>query len=114
MDINLYWKRSEVEQGEKWREWCDKIPNLKFDKDWEVRIIPPFAGALARFIVFKGNKRVSVYFDGFSKLRFVINENNEPIPYYETYPSPDSDDVKRYYINETEEMLNDIRKVLND
>ena len=106
--------RSMVETKEEWRKWCDKIPCLHFDSDWNIKIIPPFAGALIRFIVSKNNKTVSVYFDGYSKLGYMYDSHDKPIPYFEIYPAPDSDDVKRYYIDETDEMLNDIKKVLDD
>ena len=114
MEMDLYLKRSEIETAEKWREWCKRMPDLQFDADWKVRIIPPFAGALARFIVSKGDKHVSVYFDAYSQLGFMYDENDNPIPYFEIYPAPDTDDVRRYYLNETDAMLGDIRKVLND
>lgn len=39
-------------------------------------------------------------------------KNDNPIPYFEIYPAPDSD-TRRYFLNETEEMMNNIRKVLN-
>ena len=32
---------------------------------------------------------------------------------FEIYPSPDLD-IRRYFLNETEEMMNDIREVLNN
>lgn len=113
--IDSFMERSLIETREEWRsKWVNEIPYLHFDADWEVKIIPPFAGALARFIVKKGNRTVSVYFDGYSQLGYMYDANDNPIPYFEIYPSPNSEDVKRYYINETEEMLNDIRTVLND
>ena len=104
-----------LEEKEQWRSrWVKEIPYLQFDDDWKVKIIPPFAGALARFIVKKGDKTVSVYFDGYSKLGYMYDRNNNPIPYFEIYPAPNTEDVKRYYINKVDEMINDIRIVLND
>lgn len=113
--IESFMERSLVEAKEEWcTKWVKEIPYLRFDNDWEVKIIPPFAGALARFIVKKGDKTVSVYFDGYSQLGYMYDKNDNPIPYFEIYPAPDTEDVKRYYTNETDEMLDDIRKVLND
>lgn len=110
---DLILERSVIESKEEWRsKWVKEIPYLHFDADWEVKIIPPFAGALARFIVKKGDKTVSVYFDGYSQLGWMYDENDNPIPYFEIYPY--HDDVKRYYIDETEEMLNDIRAILQE
>lgn len=110
--INTELIRAQIETSEDWRGWCKKIPELHFDNDWNVRIIPLFAGALTRFVISKNNKNVSVYFDGYSKLGFMYDENDNPIPYFEIYSSTDSD-VRRYYLNETEKMMNDIREVLN-
>lgn len=43
----------------------------------------------------------------------MYDENDNPIPYFEIYSSTDSD-VRRYYLNETEKMMKDIREVLNN
>lgn len=111
--INTELIRAQIETSEDWRGWCKKIPELRFDNDWNVRIIPPFAGALTRFVISKNNKSVSVYLDGYSELGFMYDKNDNPVPYFEIYPAPDSD-TRRYFLNETEEMMNDIREVLND
>ena len=109
--VNDILERSDIEVKEEWRSrWIEEIPYLQFDSDWEIKIIPPFGGALARFIVKKGDKTVSVYFDGHSKLGWVYDESDNPIPYFEIYPY--HYDAKRYYINETDKMLNDIRSAL--
>ena len=100
-----------IEGKEKWREWAQKIPSVRFDSDWDVRVIPPFSGAIARFWVSKGDNHVSVYLDAYSKLGWVYDSNDEPIPYYEIYPAPDGD-AKRYYLSEVNQMMSDIRTVL--
>lgn len=110
-DKELCYRRSEVELDEKWRYWCKKIPAIQFDSDWKVKIIPPFGGALARFVVEKDGKRVSVYFDAYANLGAVYDDKNNPIPYYEIYPSPDGD-TRRYVLDEVDKMMNDIREVL--
>ena len=43
--------RYKIEAEEKWREWSGKVPAIKFDAGWCVKVIPPFAGAMARFLV---------------------------------------------------------------
>lgn len=103
--------RSRVERDENWREWCGKIPPLHFDSDWDVYVIPPFGGALTRFAVKKNGKQISVYFDAYSQLGYMYSED-KPIPYFEIYPSPDGE-PRRYLLDETERMMNDIRAVLN-
>lgn len=102
--------RFNIEYDEDWRQWGTKIPDIHFKENWNVRIIPPFGGALARFIVFCGNKQVSVYFDAFSALGYMYDSNNKPIPYFEAY-SIDGD-AKRYLMEEIEEMMKDIEKEL--
>lgn len=109
MDTELF-ARYKIEHQEKWREWCDKMPQLQFDSDWNVRIIPPFAGALTRFNITKGDKGVSVYFDAYSSLGWMYDENDKPIPYFEVY---NNFSTQRYYLNETDKMMADIRDILN-
>ena len=106
IDLN----RSKVEHNEKWREWCEKIPALRFDPDWDVKIVPPFGGAIARFTAAKGDRHVSVYLDVYSELGFMYDNAGDPIPYYEVY---DGGDTPRFYLNETDEMMEYIRSVLN-
>lgn len=105
-------RRYDIEHDENWRAWIEKMPDLSFDASWKVRIIPPYGGALARFIVSKGDKMCDVYFDVYSRLGWMVNGNGEPIPYFELYPW--EGDCKRYYINETAEMMRDIRTVLEE
>ena len=99
-------ERQLVERHEKWNKWCANIPKLHFKEDWDVRIIPPFMGALIRFTVSKGDRSVSVYLDVNSSLA-PINE-----PYYEIY---DGTDIMRFLMNEEDakEMMDVIDKVLN-
>ena len=110
IDFELERLRHEVEAQEHWKDWLRKMPALRFDSDWDVRVIPPFAGALARFWIDKGDKHVSVYFDTLSRLGWMM-DGEEPIPYFELYPF--EDDVKRYHLDETDELMRDIRAVLN-
>ena len=108
--IEQNFNRSNIERNEKWREWCDKIPALRFDSDWDVKIIPPFGGAIARFTVTKGDKHVSVYLDAFAELGLVYDDAGDPVPYYEVY---DGKNTPRYYLDDVDEMMDYIRTVLN-
>ncbi len=56
------------------REWVDDIPSLRFKEEWEVQIIPPFGGALIRFLVSANDKFLSVYLDGYNMLGGVRGE----------------------------------------
>lgn len=41
----------------------------------------------------------------------MYDKNEQPIPYFEYY---DGEDTYRYLINESEQMMNDIRNFLNN
>ena len=110
LDSELELQRYRVESQENWREWCKKMPKLRFDPEWDVKIIPPFGGALARFAVSKGDRWCDVYFDAYSRLGWVMDDDDNPIPYFELYPW--EEDVKRYYMDEVDELLRDIRTIL--
>lgn len=96
--------RSKVENTEKWDEIIPEIPAINFKKEWSVKIVPPFRGAVARFYIDYNNRHVSVYLDWYDQLGFVGQ------PYYEVY---DGTDTSRYLLNETDEMMFDIDRVLN-
>ena len=53
---------------------------------------------------------MSVYFDAYSQLGFMY-DNEQPIPYFEYY---DGVDAHRYYLDEAEQMMRDIRNFLNN
>ena len=57
-----------AEEFHEYRKWANELPALHFDKEWDVKIIPPFAGAIIRFCINHNGKYVSVYFDGYSEL----------------------------------------------
>nr|DAN90730.1 MAG TPA: hypothetical protein [Bacteriophage sp.] len=50
-----------------------KLPAFHFDKEWDVKIIPPFAGAIIRFVIDYKGKHVSVYFDAYSELGWMYD-----------------------------------------
>lgn len=101
---------SKYESLQECRKWAAIIPSLHFEKEWDVKIIPPFAGALIRFTIDYNGKHVSVYLDGYSELGWMYNDNDEPIPYFEYY---DGEECYRYYMNESEKMMEDIKNFLN-
>ena len=97
--------RYEIEHDEKWREWSDKIPALKFPPDWEVKIIPPFAGAIVRFTVEGLVYNVSVYLDVYDRLGCYGK------PYWEVYPYRDG--CGRCDMENTVELLEMITETLS-
>jgi len=96
--------RSKVESAEKWDNIISKVPMLNFKEKWDVKIIPPFAGAVARFTINKDGEQVcSVYLDWYNRLGIYGS------PYYELYPF--EDDIKRYSLEETKELMEDINNI---
>ena len=103
-------ERYKIESKEKWRDWCRRMPILHFEKEWGVKIIPPFGGALARFTVDYNGKHVSIYFDAFAALGYMY-EGENPIPYWEIYGG---EDTERFDFTQegADEMLNRIKEIL--
>jgi hypothetical protein len=100
---------TKYEKLQEHRRWQNEVQVIHFEKEWEVRIIPPFSGAVIRFTIDYNGKHVSVYFDGYSELGWMVDEEENPIPYFEYY---DGFETYRYLINETEEMMKDIKNFL--
>ena len=90
--------RYKVEEQEQWREWVDKIPFISWPADWQVKAVPPFAGALLRYVIKTPRcERISVYLDCFDRLGYFGE------PYWEVYPH--KGDCFRCPLNDTEELL---------
>ncbi len=102
----IHLDRAMIEQNEKWREITSEIPFLKFPDNVEVKVIPPFCGAMARFLVKRGDVSVSVYLDFYDNLGFVGE------PYWEVYPV--KDDTARFFLNETDDLMKCIDEALGD
>lgn len=86
-----------------WEKWYKEIPFLTFPDHLEVKIIPPFTGAIVRFLVrdkkYHGAE-VSIYLDCYS----ILGASSKP--YWEVYPY--EGDVFRCGMNETEELVESI------
>lgn len=102
---NRYMKRAQVERDEEWIKIIQQIPSLRFPASWSIQIIPPFCGAIARFIVTKGDARVSVYADFYEVLGFFGG------PHWEIYPDA-SGENERFAIAETGPLISEIGKSL--
>lgn len=99
--------------GDKWermydaRGWCEKIPFIPFKQGWLVKVIPPFAGAVARFLVSKDGKTyTSVFLDCYSQL------GPSDYPYWEVYPY--GGDTFRCDMNEVNRLIDAIECSLNE
>lgn len=100
-------KRYEIEEKEKWRDILSQIPFIKFKKNWSVKIIPPFGGAITRFLVRQDGTEfnISVYLDFYDSLGCVGK------PYWEIYPY--EDDVLRLLLSETDDLVCYIQKAID-
>lgn len=87
------------------REWVAKIPYIKLPSDVEIKVIPPFGGAVARFMAKKGDRSISVYLDCYANLGAMDK------PYWEIYPY--EGDTYRCYLEETDELAEKIMEELN-
>lgn len=95
-----------VEKSNQWMKWVREIPYIAFPADWKIAIIPPFGGAIARFLVRRKDtdKRVSVYLDCYDRLGCYGE------PYWEVYPH--DGDVYRCAMDETDLLLSAIEHSL--
>lgn len=100
-----YINRAQVENDENWSEIIPQIPALQFPASWSVQIVPPFAGAMARFVVTKGDARVSVYADFYERLGCFGQ------PHWEIYPAA-SGGNERFAIGEADTLIAEIGKSL--
>ena len=83
-----------------WDKWREKIPFINFPERFEVKIIPPFGGAVARFQIRDKEYEdtwVSVYLDCYDLLGYYGE------PYWEIYPY--NEDIYRCGMNETDELI---------
>ncbi|MGI9297073.1 MAG: hypothetical protein ACR2QC_04145 [Gammaproteobacteria bacterium] len=95
--------RPKMEAADGWLGWIEKIPFLRFPRTWEIKIIPPFGGAVARFLVRRPGTagRISVYLDCHERLGCWDG------PYWEVYPF--QGDVGRCDFDDTKELLRMIK-----
>lgn len=115
--VNSKVERYRIEDAEEWHKWGQEAPWLQFPPELEVKIIPPFGGAMARFRArFVGGEReVSVYWDCHNSLGYVGD------PYWEIHPvryknwledGEDGYDTARFRMGEEGNMMVAIVKSL--
>lgn len=97
--------RYSIEKTEEWRKIGDGMPYLEIPDGLMIKVIPPFAGAMARFIISNGVDDISVYYDAYENLGYMGE------PYWEAYPI--GDDVGRFLKDETKELMDAIVKELS-
>ena len=87
--------RYESKKG--FKKWSMKMPYFKMKDDWEIRVAPPFGGAVARFSIKGLNKEASIYFDVDDSLACVGE------PYWELMFT-NADDVERFLFDEFDSL----------
>jgi len=109
--IDKFKARIIMETEYEWNKWTKEIPNITFKEEWNVKIIPPFGGAIIRFVVnHKEDEKswISVYLDCYDELG-IFGE-----PYWEIYPYKyeDYEDVCRIEMNNVNKLIEEIDKQL--
>lgn len=98
-------ERCKIEETEGWREWVKKVPEITFRPEWAVKVIPPFSGAMVRFVVRLGENTASVYLDCHNALGYFDG------PYWEVYPV--DEDVGRVAMDDVAGLLDLIDRALS-
>jgi len=97
-------KRYEIERQEEWSDACKKMPKLRFPAYWDVTILPPFGGAMARFMVdLPCGQHKSIFADFHHTLGYFGMPGDQPIPYWEVYPY--RGDVGRCEIGDVQKLF---------
>ena len=92
-----------IEEEMEYDRWYKEIPFIKFPASWEVKIIPPFRGAVVRFRVRNARgKEISVYLDCYDTLGCYGS------PYWEIFPAADND-IARYAMNDIDGLLKGLK-----
>jgi len=97
----ILFQASRIIEADKWRI---EIPYINFPSDWEVKIIPNFAGSVVRFLVKKNEIEISIYLDCYDALGCYGS------PYWEIYPY--ENDVLRCDMNDTKTLIKSINEAL--
>jgi len=98
--------RIKLESSMEYTRWVQEIPFIDFPTDWNVKIIPPYGGAVVRFLIEKDSNRISVYLDCYDQLGCYGS------PYWEVYPH--FEDVFRCDMNDTDSLLKAITESLKN
>lgn len=97
----------QAEQIMNYRKWVDYIPSFNLPRNWKIKVIPPFAGAVARFqLTSPKGKIYSVYLDAYNALGYY----GKDVPYWEVYPVSLEDKVHREPIENLDKLIDVILK----
>lgn len=90
-------------------QWKEEIPYLKFKEEFEVKVLPPFRGAIIRFNIKNKENSISVYLDGYNILGMAHLKN---VPYWEIYPNIQGE-TERFLMNDTYGLMKAIEESLD-
>ncbi len=90
--------RAKLEERERWQEIVEKMPYFELREGWQIAVIPPTVGAVARFRIKQDKGHVSIYADWYEKLGYFGQ------PHWEIYPNKEGDN-ERFAINDTVDMI---------
>lgn len=107
---------AQIEKEFEWGKWQNEIPSIQFPPTWKIQIIPPFSGAVVRFVVrpetissfkdaIENDIYVSVYLDCYNNLGFFGE------PYWEIYPDK-NDENSRFKMADIKNLLKAIDQSL--
>ena len=109
---DLWMKRLKLERAEGWQETNRDVPYIEFDDGWEVKVMMPTMGAMARFMVKSGDADASVFLDTMGRLGSCCDENGNECAYWEVYPV--GNDIGRVAMDDVEGLLELIRESIDE
>ena len=117
--MNIITRRTQVEDDERWEYWRSKIPAIIFPSHWQVRVVPPWNGVIARFWVDPigvvpnpEGPIVCVYLDANNRLG-CYGDGSGFNPYWEATSRNTKDgNPFRCGMHETDKLIDDIDKTL--
>jgi hypothetical protein len=104
-----YMKRLDADAMDDFLGWSKRMPFLDFRDEWQIKMIPPFGGAIVRFGVRERGCEsdfVSIYLDCYDRIGLYGE------PYLEVYPH--DDDVFRCAMLDTESLIKAISESVKE
>jgi len=104
--VEKYMLAAQMQRVFEWDKYMAIIPKIKFPKEWDVQLQPPYMTAIVRFVAYDGDESISVYLDGFNTLGIYSPiTDKEPTPYWEAYELEDGETF-RCAMDETDILIN--------
>lgn len=102
-DFELTKTRIALERVEEWEKYTN-LPRIALPDGIAMQMLPANVGAMARIVLWKGDQRLSIYFDTLDRLGSMGQ------PYYELYPNLGGD-TSRYLVGEEDQMAEEIARI---